>query len=146
MSERRPRLEGKVAIVTGAGSRGQGVGNGKATATLFAREGAKVVLADIEIDRASETLADIEAEGGVASIFQANVTNDEDCRGLIEFAIEQYGRLDILDKILKSKGINSIRGTFGKAGLEQEKALRCMRMFAEEVMPNFVDEPVPAAR
>ncbi|MCH8229463.1 MAG: SDR family NAD(P)-dependent oxidoreductase [Chloroflexi bacterium] len=146
MSERRPRLEGKVAIVTGAGSRGEGVGNGKATATLFAREGAKVVLADIEIDRASETLADIEAEDGVASIFQANVTNDEDCRGLIEFAIEQYGRLDILDKILKSKGINSIRGTFGKAGLEQEKALRCMRMFAEEVMPNFVDEPVPAAR
>ena len=146
MSERRPRLEGKVAIVTGAGSRGEGVGNGKATATLFAREGAKVVLADIEIDRASETLADIEAEDGVASIFQANVTNDEDCRGLIEFAIEQYGRLDILDKILKSKGINSIRGTFGKAGMEQEKALRCMRMFAEEVMPNFVDEPVPAAR
>ena len=48
--------------------------------------------------------------------------------------------------ILRSKGINSIRGTFGKAGLEQEKALRCMRMFAEEVMPNFVDEPVPAAR
>ncbi len=38
---------------------------------------------------------------------------------------------------LRSKGINSIRGTFGKAGLEQEKALRCMRMFAEEVMPNF---------
>ena len=39
--------------------------------------------------------------------------------------------------VLRSKGINSIRGTFGKAGLEQEKALRCMRMFAEEVMPNF---------
>ena len=49
-------------------------------------------------------------------------------------------------EILRSKGISSIRGTFGKAGLEQEKALRCMRMFAEEVMPNFVDEPVPAAR
>ena len=42
MNEKRPRLEGKVAIVTGAGSRGEGVGNGKATATLFAREGAKV--------------------------------------------------------------------------------------------------------
>jgi alkanesulfonate monooxygenase SsuD/methylene tetrahydromethanopterin reductase-like flavin-dependent oxidoreductase (luciferase family) len=49
-------------------------------------------------------------------------------------------------EILRSKGVNSIRGTFGKAGLEQETALRCMRMFAEEVMPNFVDEPVPAAR
>ena len=47
-------------------------------------------------------------------------------------------------EILRSKGINSIRGTFGKAGLEQEKALRCMRMFAEEVMPNFTEAGVPA--
>ena len=46
---------------------------------------------------------------------------------------------------LRSKGIKSIRGTFGKAGLEQGKALRCIQMFAEEVMPNFVDQPVAAA-
>ena len=65
MNERRPRLrlEGKVAIVTGAGSRGEGVGNGKATAVLFAREGAKVVLVDKELDVVNETLAMIEAEG-----------------------------------------------------------------------------------
>ena len=49
MPERRPRLEGKVAIVTGAGSSGPGIGNGKATSLLFAREGAKVVLADAGI-------------------------------------------------------------------------------------------------
>ena len=97
MTERRPRLEGKVAIVTGAGSRGEGVGNGKAAATLFAREGAKVVLVDMEIDRAAETLAEIEAEGGIASAFAADVTNDDECRELVEFTVAQYGRLDILD-------------------------------------------------
>jgi NAD(P)-dependent dehydrogenase (short-subunit alcohol dehydrogenase family) len=96
-----------VAIVTGAGSRGDGVGNGKATATLFAREGAKVVLVDIEIDRANETLADIEAEGGVAASFQADVTKDEDCKALVQFAIDQYGRLDILDNNVG----NSLRKT-----------------------------------
>ena len=66
MNEKRLRLEGKVAIVTGAGSRGEGVGNGKATATLFAREGASVLLADMEIARANETLQGIEAEAGIA--------------------------------------------------------------------------------
>lgn len=97
MPERKPRLEGKVAIVTGAGSRGPGVGNGKATATLFAREGASVLLADLEIDRANETLAEIEAEGGIASAFQTDVTNEDDCRSLVAAAVERYGRLDILD-------------------------------------------------
>ena len=60
--ERRPRLDGKVAIVTGAGSRGPGVGNGKATAVLFAREGARVLLVDAVVERAEETLEMIEAE------------------------------------------------------------------------------------
>lgn len=97
MTERRGRLEGKVAIVTGAGTRGDGVGNGKATAILFAREGAKVVLADIELDKAQETLADIETEGGVASAFAADVTSEEQCRELAEFAVSEFGRLDVLD-------------------------------------------------
>ncbi|NQW21429.1 MAG: glucose 1-dehydrogenase [Chloroflexi bacterium] len=97
MVERLGRLEGKVAIVTGAGTRGEGVGNGKAAATLFAREGARVVLVDLEIDRAKETLADIEAGGGIASAFQADVTSDEQCKALADFAAAQYSRLDILD-------------------------------------------------
>ena len=97
MGEYRTRLEGKVAIVTGAGTRGEGVGNGKATAILFAREGAKVVLVDVELARAEETLADIESEGGVASSFQADVTSDDQCKALAEFTMAQHGRLDILD-------------------------------------------------
>ena len=97
MPERRPRLEGKVAIITGAGSSGEGIGNGKATAVLFAREGAKVLLVDAVKDRAEETLAMIQEEEGVASTFQADVTSAEDCRGMVEAAIDRYGRMDILD-------------------------------------------------
>jgi NAD(P)-dependent dehydrogenase (short-subunit alcohol dehydrogenase family) len=97
MNERRLRLKGKVAIVTGAGSRGEGVGNGKATAVLFAREGAKVVLVDRKLDAVNETLAMIEAEDGTASSFHADVTSDDDCKALVDFTMDQYGRLDILD-------------------------------------------------
>ena len=61
------RLAGKVAIVTGAGSRGPGVGTGKAASTLFAREGASVLLVDAVPERAEDTQASIEQEGGVAS-------------------------------------------------------------------------------
>ena len=97
MSHRPGRLEGKVAIVTGAGSSGPGVGNGKAASVLFAREGAKVLLVDIDADHAQETLELITAEGGEASVFQADVTNADHCRSMVETAVEQYGRLDILD-------------------------------------------------
>ena len=97
MPERRPRLEGKVAIVTGAGSSGPGVGNGKATAVLFAREGAKVLLVDAVLERAQETLALIHEEGCEASALAGNMTRAEDCRRMVEAAVERYGRLDILD-------------------------------------------------
>lgn len=96
MLERRTRLEGKVAIVTGAGSRGPGIGNGKATAILFAREGAKVLLVDRVPERAYETLESVKAEGGVASVFTADVTNVANCRAMVAAAVDRYGRLDIL--------------------------------------------------
>ena len=97
MPERRPRLEGKVAIITGAGSSGPGVGNGKATSVLFAREGAKVLVVDAVLTRAEETVAMVREGGGEASVFQANVTRDEDCQRMVEAAMDRYGRLDILD-------------------------------------------------
>ena len=97
MPERRPRLEGKVAIVTGAGSSGPGIGNGRAAAMLFSREGASVLLADAVMERAEETLAMIREEGGVASTFQADVTDAGECRAMAAAAVDRYGRLDILD-------------------------------------------------
>jgi NAD(P)-dependent dehydrogenase (short-subunit alcohol dehydrogenase family) len=90
------RLAGKVAIVTGAGSRGEGMGNGKAAAILFAREGASVVCVDQVVSRAEETVATIFAEGGVASVFECDVSRRADCQRLAAAAIERYGRVDIL--------------------------------------------------
>jgi NAD(P)-dependent dehydrogenase (short-subunit alcohol dehydrogenase family) len=101
------RLAGKVALVTGAGSRAAGVGNGKATSILFAREGAKVVCVDHILDRAAETVADIEKEGGSAVAVAADVTNRGDCEQMIGVAIEKYGRLDILHN---NVGIGSRQG------------------------------------
>jgi NAD(P)-dependent dehydrogenase (short-subunit alcohol dehydrogenase family) len=71
------RLSGKVAIVTGAASRGAGVGNGAATAILFAREGAKVVLVNRDAERAAALEADIRAEAGEAVAFAADVTQPD---------------------------------------------------------------------
>jgi NAD(P)-dependent dehydrogenase (short-subunit alcohol dehydrogenase family) len=96
MAERKPRLAGKVAIVTGAGSRGPGTGNGKATAILFAREGAKVLLVDKVAERAQETQQIIQAEGGESTAFEADLTAESQARHMVECAIERYGRLDIL--------------------------------------------------
>ncbi|HEY95889.1 MAG TPA: SDR family oxidoreductase [Dehalococcoidia bacterium] len=96
MAERKPRLEGKVAIVTGAGSRGAGIGNGKAAAVLLAREGAKVLLVDLFPARVNETLDMIVTEGGEASVFTGDVTSNEDCLKIVNTAVERYGKLDIL--------------------------------------------------
>jgi len=90
------RLRDKVAIVTGAGSRGPGTGNGKAAAILFAREGARVLCVDAEMARARETVEAIAAEGGVAAAWAADVTRAADCRSMVDAAVEHWGRLDIL--------------------------------------------------
>ncbi len=90
------RLAGKVAIVTGGGSRGPGLGNGKATSILFAREGARVLCVDSTVDRAEETVREIAAEGGEAAAFTADVTRAPECRAMVEAAVTRYGRLDIL--------------------------------------------------
>ena len=97
MPQNSPRLAGKVAIVTGAGSSGPGVGNGKAAAILFAREGAKVLLVDVAPERAEETLSIIREEGGEAAVFASNVANADDCRRMVDAAMDYYGRLDVLD-------------------------------------------------
>lgn len=90
------RLAGKVAIVTGAASRGEGVGNGKAMAMLFAREGAKVLLVNRSAERAEGLREEIVAEGGEASVFAADMTDSDGARGAVAAAMERYGRLDIL--------------------------------------------------
>jgi NAD(P)-dependent dehydrogenase (short-subunit alcohol dehydrogenase family) len=90
------RLADKVAVVTGAGSRGPGLGNGKATAMLFAREGAAVLCVDQVLARAEETVAQIAAEGGRALAHAADVTKKAECEAMVEAALQRLGGLDVL--------------------------------------------------
>ena len=96
MTTRKPRLDGKVAIVTGAGTQGEVAGTGQATAVLLAREGAKVLLADRSAENAGRTLALIEDDGGTASVYTGDVTQSADCRAMTETALDRYGGLHIL--------------------------------------------------
>src|SRR2546428_12171050 len=90
------RLSGKIAIVTGAGWRGAGLGNGKATAILFAREGARVLCVDQVKDRAEETVGLIRAEGGDAIAHAADVTRAAECALVVKAGVERWGGVDIL--------------------------------------------------
>ena len=140
MSDRPGRLEGKVAIVTGAGSSGPGVGNGKAASVLFAREGAKVVLVDINADHAQETLELVTAEGGEASVFQADVTNADHCRSMVETAVERYGRLDILDNnvgvLLREKFIDIDPEDWDRV---MAINLKSMVLASQSAIPRMID-------
>jgi NAD(P)-dependent dehydrogenase (short-subunit alcohol dehydrogenase family) len=91
------RLKGKIAIVTGAGSGGELVGNGAATALLFAREGASVLCADLDEDKAERTAALIREEGGSATALRADVSKAADCAAMVDACVTRYGGLDILD-------------------------------------------------
>src|ERR1700739_4069787 len=92
------RLKEKVAIVIGAGSSGPGWGNGKATAVLFAREGAKVVAVavDVNLAAAEQTANIIEDEGGVCTPLQADVTDPVMVEKFAADIINRYGRIDVL--------------------------------------------------
>jgi len=85
------QLKDKAAIITGAGS-----GVGRATALRFAEEGAKVVVADIDLDRATETAQLVEKEGGTAVAVQVDVSDDAQVQQMVAACVEASGRLDIL--------------------------------------------------
>jgi len=90
------RLKGKVAIVTGAGVVGPGIGNGKASAIVYAREGARVMAVDLNLDAAEETSHIINEEGGECSTFRADVSKSSECQDMTEKCIQTFGRVDIL--------------------------------------------------
>ncbi|GLX70472.1 SDR family oxidoreductase [Paenibacillus glycanilyticus] len=85
------RLEGRVAVVTGAAS-----GMGKAIAELYAKEGAKVVVSDLNLEGAEAVVAGIKENGGQAIAVKTNVANLSDINAMIDTAVEQFGTLDIL--------------------------------------------------
>ena len=85
------KLQNKVAVITGAGS-----GMGKAIATIFAQEGAKVIAADINLETVNAVVANIISLGGNATAVAVNVTKEKDIQNMIDAAVNTYGTLDIL--------------------------------------------------
>ena len=134
------RLGGKVAIVTGAGSRGPGVGNGKAAAILFAREGARVLCADREPERAEETVALIRAEGGEAFAHAADVTQAEACEAMVEAAVSQWGGLDVLHN---NVGIESRKDLLETSEEEWDRVLevdlKTMFLATRAAVPRMIE-------
>jgi NAD(P)-dependent dehydrogenase (short-subunit alcohol dehydrogenase family) len=101
------RLKDKVAIVVGAGSCGPGWGNGKATAVLFARQGARVFAVDINLAAAEETKAIIDQEGGECTAHRADVSKSAEVEAFVKRCVEVYGRIDILHN---NVGIGALGG------------------------------------
>jgi NAD(P)-dependent dehydrogenase (short-subunit alcohol dehydrogenase family) len=108
------RLEGKVAVVTGAASRGTGVGNGKAAAFLLAREGAKVVLVNRSAERALALRDEILAEGGDATVVVGDVTDEATAQEIVHVAETTYGALHILINNVGIGGGGSAEGVSEK--------------------------------
>lgn len=114
-SEAPRNLAGQVAIVTGAGSADDGIGNGRASAVRLAEAGARVVLVEIDAERARITQEMVEAVGGVAAIEVADVSDPADVSRLITSVIARWGRLDVL---VNNVGIAGPPGTVETVDIE----------------------------
>ena len=122
-------LKDKVAIVTGAGSRADGIGNGRAAAVLLAREGVKVALIDQTPAWAEATKAMIDKDGGTSMVVEADVTNAASCNAAVETTVKAWGHLDIL---VNNVGVG---GTGGNAvDLDLEDWDRDMRINVTSMM------------
>lgn len=109
-------LKGRVAIVTGAGARPDGIGNGRAAAVLLAADGCSVVCVDLKQDLAQHTVDMIQEEGHGAAIAAAgDVTIGSDCQRIVEAAMARWGRVDIL---VNNVGIMGAKGNSVEVDME----------------------------
>ena len=90
------RLDGKAIIVVGAGTGGEGIGNGKAAAVQFAREGARVLCVDRFESAAQDTANMIKDEGEMAEYIAADIVNSDQCQKVVETCMERFNRVDVL--------------------------------------------------
>jgi NAD(P)-dependent dehydrogenase (short-subunit alcohol dehydrogenase family) len=132
-------LTGKVAIVTGGGAAGDGIGNGRAAAILLSRVGAHVVVVDLDRALAERTVTMIEDGGGKAVAVQADVTKSADCAAIVKTALDRFGRLDLLDN---NVGIGS-RGTVVD---ETEESWRRVMQVNVDSMFLMAKHAIPAMR
>jgi NAD(P)-dependent dehydrogenase (short-subunit alcohol dehydrogenase family) len=118
------RLKDKVAIVVGAGqSPGTGMGNGRATALTFAREGAKVLCVDHHLESAQETVDMIAAKQGTAAAFKADVTKNAEIKAMVDDAMKRWGRIDILHN---NVGVSLAGGDAELLSITEEAFDRCV--------------------
>jgi NAD(P)-dependent dehydrogenase (short-subunit alcohol dehydrogenase family) len=134
-------LTGKVALVVGAGCVDAGMGNGRATALTFAREGATVVCADVDLASALETVRLIRAEGGVADAVEVDVTKESQVRDVVDAVVDEHSRLDVLDN---NVGIGSVGGVteLGEADWDRVLAVNLKGAFLtmKHVIPRMVEQ------
>src|SRR5690349_20058178 len=90
------RLQGKIAIVTGAGSVGPGWGNGRAICVRFAEEGAKIFAVDRDLDSTAETVERVKAVGGEIVVQHCDVTDSASIAAMVKACLDRYDRIDIL--------------------------------------------------
>src|SRR6202521_5456704 len=118
------RLKDCVAIIVGAGqSPGEGIGNGRATALTFAREGAKVLCVDHHLESAQETVDMIAAKGGTAVAFKADVTKNAELKAMAADAHSRWGRIDILHN---NVGVSLSGGDAELLDITEEALDRCV--------------------
>ena len=132
-------LTGKVAIVTGGGAAGDGIGNGRAAAILLARAGTRVVVVDRDAGLAKRTVEMIGAVGGEAIALSADVTRAADCAAMVEATLDRFGRLDFLDN---NVGI----GSRGSILDESEESWRRLMTVNVDSMFLAAKHAIPAMR
>ncbi|WP_108663064.1 SDR family NAD(P)-dependent oxidoreductase [Acuticoccus kandeliae] len=130
------RLENRVAVVFGAGSVGEGWGNGKAAAVLYAREGAKVACIDLKAAAAEATRDIIESEGGTALALTANVTSFDDITAVVDRVVDEWGQIDVLHN---NVGTNSEGGPVDTSEAEWDRVmninLKSMFLTCKAILP-----------
>jgi NAD(P)-dependent dehydrogenase (short-subunit alcohol dehydrogenase family) len=102
------RMKGKVVLVSGAGSALEGWGNGKATAVLYAREGASVLLGDMSEAAVASTKAAIDEEGGKSTVFIGDVRKEADVAAMVKRCVDTYGRIDVLHNNVAVFDMNTV--------------------------------------
>ena len=132
-------LAGKVAIVTGGGAAGDGIGNGRAAAILLAKAGARVVVVDRDKALAGRTVEMIREVEGEAIALEADVTQARDCAAMVQAALDTFGRLDLLDN---NVGI----GSRGSVVDEPEETWRRVMQVNVESMFLAAKHAIPAMR
>jgi NAD(P)-dependent dehydrogenase (short-subunit alcohol dehydrogenase family) len=109
------RLQGRIAIVTGAGCIGPGWGNGRATAVRFAEEGARIFAVDRELDSVTETVERVTAVGGEIVTHQCDVTGSASVEAMVKTCLEHFGRIDVL--------VNNVGGSAAGGPVEMAEAI-----------------------